>query len=136
MPTAKQNKEYRDRRYLNDVGWTVKKSDNVSMHTGNETLQHFMAKAVTAYRLREVGYRVDSEVTHESGNSVDVLGYGCKGRSPIGVEIETDLTSNTKHDKIDKYVHQGKLSDVFFLEATDVPDTFIDAYQWVKGQVI
>lgn len=136
MPTAREKKEYDDRRFLSDAGWSVSKTDNVSMHTGAETLQHFIGKALAAYRLNEVGYRIDSEVSHESGNAVDVLAYGCKGRDPIGVEVETNLTDDTKREKIDKYVHNGRLSDLFFLEATEVPANIIDGYEWVTNQIL
>lgn len=136
MPTAREKQEYDDRRFLSDAGWSVSKTDNVSMHTGAETLQHFIGKALAAYRLNEVGYRIDSEVSHESGNAVDVLAYGCQGRDPIGVEVETDLTDEKRAEKIDKYVHKGHLHDVFFLEATEVPANIVDGYEWVKDQIL
>lgn len=136
MTTAREKKEYEDRRFLSDAGWSVAKKDNVSMHTGTETLQHFIGKALAAYRLNEVGYRIDSEVNHISGNAVDVLAYGCKGRDPIGVEVETNLTKETKRAKIDKYVNDGRLSDLFFLEATEVPSNIVDGYDWVMKQIL
>jgi hypothetical protein len=136
MTTAREKKEYDDRRFLSDAGWSVSKKDNVSMHTGAETLQHFIGKALAAYRLNEVGYRIDSEVSHKSGNAVDVLAYGCKGRDPIGVEVETGLNDDKRAEKIDKYVHNGRLSDVFFIEATEVPANIIDGYEWVKEQIL
>lgn len=136
MPTARQNQEYQDRRSLNDKGWELAKKDGVAFHSGHETLQHFMAKALVAYRLQVLGYRVDSEVRHESGNAVDVLGYGCDGRYPIGVEVETDLDPETKKKKLEQYAGEGQLSDVFFVEATDVPTDFEEGYRYIKQQVM
>lgn len=136
--TDKRTKDaIRECRQLNNAGYNVGKRRTIRLHTNpqDETPKHAHAKMAVGKVLAETGYRVDSEVEHEpTGNVADVLGYGCDGRRPCVVELETDWSRETKLKNIRKYNH-GPIAEVWTLDVTDLPNEVADLHQRVKGEL-
>ena len=99
--TKRQETEFRERKLLQNSGWNVNKASRYN--SGSEMLLHSSYKQIAGHYLtHELGYRVNFEVMHEdTKESIDVLAWGVDDRiSPIGVEIETNLTAEVKGEKI------------------------------------
>lgn len=122
MSDKRRHDEYQARRELSDFGAKVQQRDAVAFNAGpsSETLKHYIAKAVTAYILRERGYRVDTEVEMPDGE-LDVLGYANGEGDMIGVELETNVTQDVKSRKIDQFYTNTPLRECWIIEVNDLP---------------
>ena len=90
-----REKRITDLKALQSRGYQIEKADSIKPNTGSETDKHLHAKAACARVLWNNGFRVSTEVKHEKGHILDVLGYGAPGRYPIGIELETGLDEQT-----------------------------------------
>ena len=133
--TKRQQREYTQRKDLQRAGWNIQKRDAVAFNGGSETLEHACLKMVVAKLLRDRGYRISSEVLHDTHGEIDVLAYAGDGQ-PFAVELETNPTEETVSSKLERYVFSNDvIRECFILPVEDAPDTFGEAYEWVEGKL-
>lgn len=98
------------------------------MHTGNESMKHWMAKAVLFKLIRGRGRTVGTEV-EINGAIVDVVDID----SLIGYEIESNPKKSVIKSKLKRLWH---LRDVFFIDASKVPDNIEEAEKYLERFVV
>lgn len=98
------------------------------MHTGNESMKHWMAKAVLFKLIRDRGRTTGTEV-EINGGIVDVVDID----SLIGYEIESNPKKSVIKSKLKRLWH---LRDVFFIDASRVPDDIKGAEKYLKRFVV
>lgn len=88
-----------------------------------------------AYVLRDRGFRIDSEVVNDKGDSeADIVAYGKDGECFV-VECETDITSDVKAKKLNQFYHNQPFRECFILEVEDAPSDVDDLHEWVENQL-
>lgn len=134
MTNKRQREQYDQRTALKKANWRLDKSSR--LHKADETARHAVCKTLVGHYLKqELGYKVAFEVECEQGE-LDVLGYGLEDRlSPVGVEVETGLTSDVKSKKLDQYYRGEPLQELYFIEVNDMPAEMMPAYEWVGGEI-
>lgn len=134
--TKRQQDSYEDRMELKRNGWKVhSKTDYIAFNGGSETVDHLVGKAVAAKALREVGYRVASEVSKDDVGEIDLVGYGHDSRRMIAIEIETDLSRKVILDKYERYSVGEPITDIFAFDPADLPDDLEQAVEHVRGEI-
>lgn len=134
--TKRQQNSYADRMELQTAGWDLKsKTDYIAFNGGSETIGHLVGKTCAAKALREIGYRVASEVAKENVGEVDVVGYGHDSREMIGIEIETDLEREIILDKVDRYCVGEPLSDLYAFDPVELPSEPSEAVDHIRGEI-
>ena len=118
--TKRQELAVRQANELRSAGYDISARRAIRMHHGEETKEHLHCKTAVAHILAGVGYRVDSEVEHESGVIADVIGYGLEDRHPVVVELESDYSTQLKRENIDKYRYDP-IYEVFTFDVTQLP---------------
>jgi hypothetical protein len=119
-------------------GYDLHRDNSIRPNTGSETAKHLHAKTAIAQLLWDVGYRVDTEVPREIDGTtryLDVLGYGCVGRNPIGIELETELDDETR-DRYTTYYYTEPMKELYSIEIKDLDadiHTLSDAIQGELG---
>ena len=98
------------------------------MHNGNESLKHWITKAILLKLIRDRGRTAGTEV--KLGSSIiDVVDID----NIIGYEIESKPDDSTIKDKLKR---MWQLRDVFFVDASKVPDDIIEAEKYLKRFVV
>jgi len=134
--TKREHEESTHRRELQDAGWHVIKRDSVAFNSGSETAQHAVCKMLVAHYLKhEQGYRIDSEVEHEDRGEIDIVAYGVSDEPAFAVECETSPTEDVIKDKVERYVYNTPMRDVFVLNVTEMPSEIMEAYAWVSDNL-
>ncbi|MFB1066481.1 hypothetical protein [Natrinema sp. H-ect4] len=134
--TKRQQNSYQDRMELTRNGWQLhSKTDHIAFNGGSETVDHLVGKAVAAKALREIGYRVASEVAKDNVGEIDLVGYGHDSREMIGIEIETDLRREIILDKYERYCVNEPVTEIFAFDPEDLPDDLEDAVDHVKEDI-
>jgi len=134
--TKREYEEATHRRELQDCGWDVRKRDSVAFNSGSETARHAVCKMLVAHYLKqEQGYRIDSEVEHNDRGEIDIVAYGLEDEPAFAVECETSPTEDVIEDKIERYVYNTPMRDVFVLNVTEMPSDIMDAYAWVESEL-
>jgi hypothetical protein len=126
--------EYDHRTTLRDAGWAVSQQDMVAFNSGSETLDHYCAKALAAWVLKQEGYRVGSEVEKDGVGEIDVIGYGTDD-PPIAVECETDISDEVIRDKLERYVWGEPFRDLFVVAVDELPAERDAALEYVRESV-
>lgn len=121
--------EYRE---LHNNGWNVNKHNQIRPNSGSETVKHLVAKALVAHAGLELGYKVDSEVSHSHRGEVDILLFGNPDRLMLAVECETSPTDEVIQDKVDRYVKNTPIDDLVLVNVTELPTDMLDAYGEIK----
>lgn len=137
MSNKRQRQEFDDRKLLKHHGWQVSKADSVKFNGGSksETVHHLICKTLVCQVLRDHKYRVSTEVVHENNRGeIDVVGYG-KDDDPLAVEVETNISTETKRDKIDRYVKGTPIRDCFFIEVNDMPENIVEAKAFIEHEL-
>lgn len=132
--SKRQHIERQHRRELQDAGFRVDKPDYVAFNSGSETFKHAQCKFVAAWSLHEQGYRVASEVEMPDGE-IDVLGYATEDKDCIAVECETSPTEEVIKDKLDRYVYNQPVRDMFLMNVNEMPLNGLEATEWVRDQL-
>lgn len=132
MTTRRDYDEISTRKQLQAAGWDVQKQDSVKFNHGSETIDHLLCKLLTAYTLREQGYRVDTEVQMGSGE-VDVLAYS--GEDKFVVECETDPTTEVVSEKVGAYVRGEPVRECFVLPVDQMPLDMKAAQEWIAQEL-
>jgi hypothetical protein len=132
--TRRDNDFYDQYRRLQRVGWDVDKENNVAFNSGSESLTHRVAKTIVAHVGLDMGYCVDSEVTHGEHGEIDVLLWNHPERLTYAVEIEHNPTPEVKQDKLSRYVtSNSEIDDMILLNANDIPADRFAALEHVEG---
>jgi len=134
MSNKRTHDEYRHRHVLRRNGWDVPKTDAVAFNSGSETPEHYFAKCVVAYVLKDQGYRIATEVEKEGVGEIDVIAYGTEDE-PIAVEVETNPSDEVVKDKLSRYVQGEPYRDMFLLNVDEMPATWSEAIDWVEGEL-
>lgn len=128
------HREYDHRTTLRDAGWDVPLQDMVAFNSGSETLDHYRAKALAAWVLKQEGCRVASEVEKDGVGEIDVIGYGIDD-PPIAVECETDISDDVVRDKLERYVWGEPFRDLFVVAVDELPADRDAALEYVRESV-
>lgn len=135
MTNKRSHREFSHRRELEAAGWQLRQRDAVAFNPGSETVRHAVCKMLVAFKLREKGYRVDTEVPKEGVGEIDVVAYAAPDEPAFAVECETSPTDETLNDKMERYYHNEPFRDVFVLVVNDMPENILDALAWVEDQL-
>jgi hypothetical protein len=125
-------KEWSEYRALKDAGWQVTKTNQVRFNGGSETVEHSVAKMLAAHAGKEAGYRVSSEVEHDTRGEIDVLLFGCDSRISLAVECENDVQDDVVEDKVDRYVRGTPIDDIAVIAVDELPENIPEAYEEIK----
>jgi len=117
---------------LRKGGWTFDKSHRYN--SGSETVAHATCKNLAGHYLQhEHGYQVGFEVTHEDRGEIDVVGI--RESDIICVECETSPTGEVVDDKLERYVQETPIRDMFLLNVSELPAEWMEAYRWIDNQI-
>jgi hypothetical protein len=121
---------FRSRELLKDNGFVIsQKGENCLFPSaGSETMKHWLVKAAIFKILRGMKRRVGTEV-EVNGGIVDVLDMD----NMIAYEVETNLTRERLKAKLSSL---AGLNDVFFIDASDVPDDIYEAELYLRGKMV
>lgn len=126
--------EYEQRKELQNAGWGVSKRDAVAFNSGSETPLHAHAKMSAAFILRENGYRVDSEVKHDTRGEIDILAYGHESRlSPIAVEVESNPFGEVVQDKLKRYVDGTPITEMYLINVSELPENISEMHDEIAA---
>ena len=117
---------------LKQHGWQPQRHNQVRFNGGSETVKHSVAKMLVAHAGSQAGYRVASEVTHETRGDIDVLLYGHTDRLTLAVEVETSPTDDVIQDKVDRYIRDTPIDDLALVNVSTLPTEMLDAYGEIK----
>jgi hypothetical protein len=125
-------KQWSEYRALKDAGWNVQKQNQVRFNGGSETVEHSTAKMLVAHAGKEAGYRVSSEVSHDSRGEIDILLFGCDSRISLAVECEKDVQDDVVEDKVDRYVRGTPIDDIAVISVDSLSENMTEAYEEIK----
>ena len=123
---------WQEYRALHNNGWNVNKHNQIRPNSGSETVKHLVAKSLVAHAGLELGYKVDSEVSHSHRGEVDILLFGNPDRLTLAVECETSPTDEIVQDKVDRYVSGTCIDDHVLVNVTELPTDMLEAYGEIK----
>lgn len=129
------SKDHAQLRRIQGAGWDATKTDEVRFNSGSETLKHFVLKSVVAKLLVDRGFKVSSEVVHDTRGEIDIVCHGEPGYAPWCVEVETHATDDVIQDKIKRYVKGTTFRECFVLAVEDAPTDIGEMYQWVENKL-
>lgn len=113
-------------RVLKRSGWDVSKTPAIRFNGGSESLGHVVAKTVSAKLYQEHGWQTDTEVSHDEYGEIDVLAYA-PDKLTYAVELENDITEDTKQDKLQRYVESNVvIDDMQIIEVGELPANVLD----------
>jgi len=136
QPMSKRDKMLHNQlKELREHGWVVNQSDAIRFNSGSETFTHFVGKACAAFVGDENGFRVASEVVHDNRGEVDILLYGLPERMIMAVEIETSPTEEVVQDKLERYIHNTPIQEMFVINANDIPMNQLEAKEFVAEEL-
>jgi len=127
-----KTKQWSEYRALKDAGWQVQKNNQVRMNGGSESKEHLLAKSMVAHAGHEAGYRVSSEVSHDSRGEIDILLFGCDSRISLAVECEKDVQDDVVEDKVDRYVRGTPIDDIAVISVDSLSENMTEAYEEIK----
>ena len=113
--TTQREKLLVDRKSLESRGYQIDRDNAIKPNAGSETDGHIHAKVATARVLWANGFKIDTEVPLKRNGSeryLDLLGYGCVGRNPVGIELETDLTDE-KEERYRELYHVEPMKEIY-----------------------
>ncbi len=96
-------------------------------NSGNESVKHFLIKAIIFKILRERNRTVGTEI-EVKGGIVDILDID----NLIAYEVETQLTRK----KILEKLQMSGVRDIFFIDTQEVPDDFYEAEKFLRDKVV
>lgn len=131
--TKKSKSDWQKRRDAEDAGYDPKPWEGVKIHSSN-TLKHELSKAALCYVLDERDYNWATEVMMNEGR-VDVFSYQSPDAQPVVYEIETGVTDARRREKANQYA-KGPVRDVLCFAPSDVPETFPEAVEYFREQVL
>lgn len=95
-------------------------------NSGNESVKHFLVKALIFKILRERSRTVGTEV-EVNGGIVDVLDVD----NLIAYEVETNLTKKKILEKL-----QMRVRDIFFIDTREVPNDIFEAEKFLREKIV
>ena len=98
------------------------------MHTGKESLKHWLTKAVLFKLIRDRGRTAGTEI-ELNGGIIDVVDID----NLIGYEVESKPNVSTAKRKLKRL---WQLRDVFFIDAGKVPDDIGEAEKYLERFVV
>lgn len=98
------------------------------LHNSEESMKHFLVKAMILKILRERGRTVGTEIEIKNG-IVDLVDVD----NSIVYEIETNLTKEKVYQKIRNY---ESAKDIFFIDTREVPDDLVEAEKFLREKVV
>ncbi len=117
-------------KLLNQNGFVLndKNKNCLFLHNSEETMKHFLVKAMILKILRERGRIVGSEIEVRNGIA-DLVDLD----NSIIYEVETNITKEKVYDKIKNY---NSAKDIFFIDTREVPDDLNDAEKYLREKVV
>jgi hypothetical protein len=117
-------------KLLNSKGIVLNERNKNCLFTngGNESMKHWLVKAMIFKILKEKGRIVGTEIEAKNG-IVDVVDVD----NLIVYEIEKNLTERKKKEKINQL--KG-VNDIFIIDLKKVPDDFEKAEKYLKEKVV
>ena len=137
MMKKQQKIELEQRKQLQSDGWDVNLEQSIKSNDGfvNETELHLIAKIFSAKHLSSLGYRINSEVTHEDGHAeIDILAYGHAQRLTYAVEIETKPDDDVLECNHEKYLTEN-IDDMLTVDCRGMPMNMIDAQRYIQDEL-
>jgi len=132
-PDRNMNKtEWTQYRTLKQAGWNVPRDNQIRFNGGSESVDHAVAKMLVGHAGKEAGYRVGSEVEHDTRGEIDVLLHSHDDRITLAVECETNPDDATIEDKVDRYIRDTPIDDIAVINVSTLPRDRIEAYKQVK----
>lgn len=110
--------------------------NDVGIHSSDETLRHYVVKAVLAKCLHDAGRSWGCEVELGGGRGVvDIIDLGPADGRAIVYEVESTVTPQRKQAKVDQYVG-GLVRDVIVIPAEECPADWRAIPEWLQGYVL
>jgi len=115
------------RRILRENGIVINESNKncLFIHNRNESMKHFIVKAMLFKILREKGRNIGTEIEIRNG-IVDLIDFN----NLIAYEIENGMSKKQIKEKIDNY---KAVKDVFFINYNKAPENLKDAEKYLRG---
>jgi len=137
MMKKQQKIELEQRKQLQSDGRDVNLEQSIKSNDGfvNETELHLIAKIFSAKHLSSLGYRINTEVTHEDGHAeIDLIAYGHAERLTYAVEIETNPDDDVLESKRQKYLTEN-IDDMLTVDCRGMPMNMIDAQRYIQDEL-
>jgi hypothetical protein len=117
-------------KLLNSEGMVMNERNKNCLFTngGNESMRHWIVKAMIFKILKEKGRDVGTEIETKNG-IVDVI----DADNLIAYEIEKNLNEKKKKEKINRL--KG-VNDIFIIDLNKVPDDFEEAEKYLKEKLV
>jgi hypothetical protein len=130
LQSQKLISQIKARKILRENGIVVneKNKNCLFTHNKNESLKHFVVKAILFKILREKGRNVGSEIEIEDG-IVDLIDLD----NLIAYEIENGINKKRIEEKLKNY---KVVKDVFFVDCRKVPNDLEKAENYLRKIVI
>jgi Ni2+-binding GTPase involved in maturation of urease and hydrogenase len=116
---------------IDDCNAMFPKKNIVCVNKGDETIDHFVTKAMCMHILRGMGIEAYSEVKLGAG-IVDILTLSSNGN--LIIELETELTEEGKQAKVDKY-DNAYVKDFIFIDLKLLPAILSMRYDILKQKI-
>jgi len=115
------------REILRENGIVINESNKncLFIHNRNESMKHFIVKAMLFKILREKGRNIGTEIEIRNG-VVDLIDFN----NLIAYEIENGMGKKQIKEKIDNY---KAVKDVFFINYNKTPENLKDAEKYLRG---
>lgn len=105
-------------------------NEGVFSHNKNESMKHFLVKAIIYKILKEKGRMVGTEI--ETTNSIaDVL----DSTNMNVYEVETNATPENRKEILKQYENVN-IKDVFIIDLREVPDNIIEMDKYLRKWVV
>jgi len=130
LQSQKLISQIKAREILRENGMVVneKNKNCLFTHNKNESLKHFIVKAILFKILREKGRNVGSEIEIENG-IVDLIDLD----NLIAYEIENGINKKRINEKLKNY---KVVKDVFFVDCKKVPNDLEKAEKYLRKIVV
>jgi len=116
MTNARTNAYYTWLGELKRHGWQAEREDSIKGNGGAETDKHIHAKTAAFNLLKDHGYRVSTEVVHDTRGEADLVAIACdENEAPFCVEFETDPTEDVKQDKLERYTFNTVMREMYLI---------------------
>jgi hypothetical protein len=130
LQSQKLISQIKAREILRENGIVVneKNKNCLFTHNKNESLKHFIVKAILFKILREKGRNVGSEIEIKNG-IVDLIDLD----NLIAYEIENEINKKRINEKLKNY---KVVKDVFFIDCKKVPNDLKRAEKYLRKIVV
>jgi len=117
--------------FIKDIGTRRGDRDCLYPHSAEETMKHWLIKAMIFKILHDLGRNVRTEAQSEetNGNIVDVLDED----NLVAYEVETVLTRKIIEQKLRNL---WQLHDVFIIDTRKIPDGIEAAVEYLKRKIV